>query len=145
MLPKKGIVFPNDKNLGSYPRAMAYALKRELGSTHQAIKIIMRSTGGSGAWAEAITTVSVRAIAARAANAWAEGEASTAGAGVSAAARRSLTQLATMIAEASQGSPAGLTCLGIFTSERSEEAMRPGGGNIMPRAKIGARSAAPVV
>ena len=45
MLPKKGIVFPNDQNLGPYPRAMAYALKRELGSTHQAIKIIMRWTG----------------------------------------------------------------------------------------------------
>ena len=45
MLPKKGIVFPNDQKFGPYPRAMAYALKKELGSTHQAIKIIMRWTG----------------------------------------------------------------------------------------------------
>ena len=45
MLPKKGIVFPNNENLGSYPRAVAYALKCELGSTHQAIKIIRRWTG----------------------------------------------------------------------------------------------------
>jgi hypothetical protein len=45
MLPKKGIVFPNGENLGSYPQAIAYALKRELGSTHQAVKIIRRWTG----------------------------------------------------------------------------------------------------
>jgi hypothetical protein len=45
MLPKKGIVFPNSENLGPYPRAIAYALKCELGSTHQAVKIIMRWTG----------------------------------------------------------------------------------------------------
>src|SRR5271170_7289190 len=45
MLPKKGIVFPNGENLGSYPQAVAYALKCELGSTHQAIKIIRRWTG----------------------------------------------------------------------------------------------------
>ena len=45
MLPKKGIVFPNNENLGPYPRAIAYALKCELGSTHQAVKIIMRWTG----------------------------------------------------------------------------------------------------
>jgi hypothetical protein len=45
MLPKKGIVFPNSENLGRYPRAIAYALKRELGSTHQAVKIIRRWTG----------------------------------------------------------------------------------------------------
>ena len=49
MLPKKGIVFPNGENLGPYPMAVAYALKSELGSTHQAVKIIMRWTGaGSG-------------------------------------------------------------------------------------------------
>ena len=45
MLPKKGIVFPNDQKLEQYPSAIAYALKKELGSTHQAIKIIMRWTG----------------------------------------------------------------------------------------------------
>lgn len=45
MLPKKGIVFPNEENLGSYPRAIAYALKCELGTTHQAVKIIRKWTG----------------------------------------------------------------------------------------------------
>jgi hypothetical protein len=45
MLPKKGIVFSNRENLGPYPRAVAYALKCELGSTHQAVKIIRRWTG----------------------------------------------------------------------------------------------------
>jgi hypothetical protein len=45
MLPKKGIVFPNGENLGTYPQAVAYALKCELGSTHQAVKIIRRWTG----------------------------------------------------------------------------------------------------
>ena len=45
MLPKKGIVFPNVENLGPFPLAVAYALKSELGSTHQAVKIIMRWTG----------------------------------------------------------------------------------------------------
>lgn len=45
MLPKKGIVFPSNENLGSYSQAIAYALKCELGSTHQAVKIIMRWTG----------------------------------------------------------------------------------------------------
>ena len=45
MLPKKGIVFPNGENLGPYPQAIAYALKCELGSTHQAVKIIRRWTG----------------------------------------------------------------------------------------------------
>ena len=45
MLPKKGIVFPNGENLGPYPLAIAYALKCELGSTHQAVKIIRRWTG----------------------------------------------------------------------------------------------------
>jgi len=47
MLPKKGIVFPNSENLGPYPRAIAYALKCELGSTHQAVKISQRWTGAS--------------------------------------------------------------------------------------------------
>ena len=45
MLPKKGIVFPNVENLGPFPRAVAYALKSELGSTHQAVKTIRRWTG----------------------------------------------------------------------------------------------------
>ena len=45
MLPKKGIVFPKGENLGTYPAAIAYALKSELGSTHQAVKIIRRWTG----------------------------------------------------------------------------------------------------
>ena len=45
MLPKKGIVFPNGENLGPYPVAIAYALKNQLGTTHQAAKIIMRWTG----------------------------------------------------------------------------------------------------
>jgi hypothetical protein len=45
MLPKKGIVFPNGENLGPYPVAVAYALKSELGSTHQAVKIVRRWTG----------------------------------------------------------------------------------------------------
>jgi hypothetical protein len=45
MLLKKGIVFPNGENLRPYPSAIAYALRNELGSTHQAVKIIMRWTG----------------------------------------------------------------------------------------------------
>ena len=45
MLPKKGIVFPSPEDLGSFSLAIAYALKCELGSTHQAVKIIMRWTG----------------------------------------------------------------------------------------------------
>lgn len=47
MLPKKGIVFPDSENLGPYPRAIAYALKCELGPTHQAVKVIRRWTGAS--------------------------------------------------------------------------------------------------
>ena len=45
MLPKKGIVFPNGKNLGPYALAVAYALKSQLGTSHRAVKIIMRWTG----------------------------------------------------------------------------------------------------
>jgi hypothetical protein len=45
MLRKKGTIFPNGENLGPYPKAIAYALKCELGTTHQAVKIIMRWTG----------------------------------------------------------------------------------------------------
>jgi hypothetical protein len=45
MLPKKGIAFPNGDELENYSRAIAYALKCELGLTHQAVKIAMRWTG----------------------------------------------------------------------------------------------------
>ena len=45
MLPKKGIVFPNGENLGPYPAAVAYALRHQLGTTHQAVKTVMRWTG----------------------------------------------------------------------------------------------------
>ena len=45
MLPKKGKFFPTGENLGSYRRAIAYALKQELGSTHQAVKTAMAWTG----------------------------------------------------------------------------------------------------
>lgn len=38
MLPKKGTVLP-------YPAAIADALQRQLGTTHQAVKIIRRWTG----------------------------------------------------------------------------------------------------
>jgi hypothetical protein len=38
MLPKKGIVLP-------YPAAIADALQRQLGTTHQAVKVIRRWTG----------------------------------------------------------------------------------------------------
>ncbi len=45
MLPKKGTVIPSAKELGPYPRAMAYALKCEVGTTHQAAKTLMGWTG----------------------------------------------------------------------------------------------------
>lgn len=45
MLRKKGRVLPNGENLGPYPKAIAFALKCELGPTHQAVKIIMKWTG----------------------------------------------------------------------------------------------------
>ena len=49
MLPKMGKRFPNRDGKGSaglsYPRAIAAALRGELGETHQAIKIVMRWTG----------------------------------------------------------------------------------------------------
>jgi hypothetical protein len=45
MLPKKGIVIPSAKDLGSYSQAIAYALKCELGTTHQAVKAVMNWTG----------------------------------------------------------------------------------------------------
>ena len=44
MLPKKGRVLPNDEDFGPYPAAIAHALQHQLGTTHQAIKIIMRWT-----------------------------------------------------------------------------------------------------
>jgi hypothetical protein len=36
---------PNGENLGAYPAAIAYALRNELGTTHQATKIVMGWTG----------------------------------------------------------------------------------------------------
>lgn len=45
MLPKTGIVFPTAEQLGPYCQAIAYALKSELGSTHQATKVVMGWTG----------------------------------------------------------------------------------------------------
>jgi hypothetical protein len=45
MSPKKGIVLPNAADLGPYARAIAYALKCELGGTHQATKTVMAWTG----------------------------------------------------------------------------------------------------
>ena len=45
MLPKKGIVLPKGENLRPYGMAVAYALKNQLGTTHRAVKIIMRWTG----------------------------------------------------------------------------------------------------
>ena len=51
MLPKMGKRFPSRDGKGgtgvSYPRAIAAALRGELGDTHQAIKIVMRWTGAS--------------------------------------------------------------------------------------------------
>lgn len=45
MTPKTGIIFPTISELGSYPHAIAYALKSELGATHQTVKIVMSWTG----------------------------------------------------------------------------------------------------
>jgi len=45
MPPKKGIVYPGAHELGSFSRAVAFALKSELGSTHQAVKTIRKWTG----------------------------------------------------------------------------------------------------
>ena len=47
MLPKKGTVFPKAEDLGPYAQAIAYALKAELGDTHQAVKTLMSWTGAS--------------------------------------------------------------------------------------------------
>jgi hypothetical protein len=45
MLPKTGIVLPKAEDLGPYAQAIAYALKAELGPTHQAVKTVMGWTG----------------------------------------------------------------------------------------------------
>jgi hypothetical protein len=45
MLLKKGIVFPDDAKLVTYSATVAYALKCQLGTTHQAVKTVMRWTG----------------------------------------------------------------------------------------------------
>ncbi len=45
MLPKKGIVFPGGENSASYARAVAHALRSQVGNTHRATKIIMHWTG----------------------------------------------------------------------------------------------------
>jgi hypothetical protein len=45
MLPKTGIVLPKAEVLGPYAQAIAYALKAELGPTHQAVKTVMGWTG----------------------------------------------------------------------------------------------------
>jgi hypothetical protein len=42
---EKGHSFPNGENLGTYPTSIAYALRNELGTTHQATKIVMGWTG----------------------------------------------------------------------------------------------------
>lgn len=47
MLPKTGIVFPDGEKSGTYAVAVAYALRNELGGTHQAAKTLMRWTGAS--------------------------------------------------------------------------------------------------
>jgi hypothetical protein len=51
MLPKKGKVLPHatgrDGSEVDYPAAIAAALRRELGTSHQAIKSAMRWTGAS--------------------------------------------------------------------------------------------------
>jgi hypothetical protein len=45
MLLKKGIVFPNEASLDTYSAAISYALKSQLGMTHQAVKTVMKWTG----------------------------------------------------------------------------------------------------
>ena len=45
MLPKKGIVLPNGGVLGPYHVAVAYTLRNQLGTTHQAVKTVMRWAG----------------------------------------------------------------------------------------------------
>jgi hypothetical protein len=45
MLPKTGIVLPNQNGPVLYAAAVASALQQELGTTHQAVKTVMRWTG----------------------------------------------------------------------------------------------------
>jgi|GEM_PF-262720 len=45
MLPKTGMFLPNGEKFGPYRTAIAYALQKQLGTTHQAVKIIRRWTG----------------------------------------------------------------------------------------------------
>lgn len=45
MLPKRGRVFPSATTAQPFPKAVAAALKNELGNTHQAVKIIRKWTG----------------------------------------------------------------------------------------------------
>jgi hypothetical protein len=45
MLPKTGIVLPNGKSPVLYAAIIASALQTQLGTTHQAIKTVMRWTG----------------------------------------------------------------------------------------------------
>lgn len=51
MFPKKGKVFPSDSRRANreldYPSAIAAALRKEQGDTHQAIKTLMRWTGAN--------------------------------------------------------------------------------------------------
>jgi hypothetical protein len=51
MFPKKGKVFPNDAQTArhemSYPSAIAASLRKELGDTHRAVKIVMKWTGAN--------------------------------------------------------------------------------------------------
>jgi len=45
MVLKKGIIFPSGTNLETYNAAIAFALKSQLGLTHQAVKTVMKWTG----------------------------------------------------------------------------------------------------
>jgi hypothetical protein len=51
MFPKKGNYFPNSAGVGrgkvSYPAALAAALRTELGSSHQAVKTVIKWTGAN--------------------------------------------------------------------------------------------------
>jgi hypothetical protein len=45
MVLKRGITFPSGTNLDTYNAAIAFALKSQLGLTHQAVKTVMKWTG----------------------------------------------------------------------------------------------------
>jgi len=51
MFPKKGKVFPGSGQTAhdemTYPSAIAAGLRKELGDTHQAVKIVMKWTGAN--------------------------------------------------------------------------------------------------